>query len=405
MKTTASASSAAVHDQSRLSALRLYKYAAVDKSPLSYYVLTPYWNYATTLFPLWMAPNLITLTGLGFILINVATIEYYMPDLVGPAPAWVYYSLAAGLFLYQTFDNVDGKQARRTGSSSPLGELFDHGIDSLNCTLGGIVMCAALAFGSTFKGAVVIVISSWPMFFSSWEQFHTGILYLGFFNGPTEGIIIACACMLLSAIFGPQIWHVPAVNVFGEKSRWLLENMGMDDLFMANIIFALFFVHIPFCLFNVHVARSKKGLSTVSTFAEWLPILLFTGSASAWILSPYSCILPDNHLVLFAFFLCLIFGRMTTKIILAHLLKQPFPMFTVMLLPLMGGAMLVNAPRFGLNIMLDSTQELWMIWTFLALAFIMYTRWALHVIGEFTAYLGINCLTIPSADSKSSSRK
>ena len=35
-------------------------------------------------------------------------------------------SFALGLFLYTSFDAVDGKQARRTGSSSPLGELFDH---------------------------------------------------------------------------------------------------------------------------------------------------------------------------------------------------------------------------------------------------------------------------------------
>lgn len=27
---------------------------------------------------------------------------------------------------YSTMDNVDGKQARRTGSSSPLGELFEY---------------------------------------------------------------------------------------------------------------------------------------------------------------------------------------------------------------------------------------------------------------------------------------
>ena len=32
------------------------------------------------------------------------------------------------LIVCQTFDAVDGKQARRTSSSSPLGELFDHGI-------------------------------------------------------------------------------------------------------------------------------------------------------------------------------------------------------------------------------------------------------------------------------------
>ena len=49
-------------------------------------------------------------------------------------------SSAACLWLYSTFDNVDGKQARRTGSSSPLGELFDHGCDALNCSVR-IKMC------------------------------------------------------------------------------------------------------------------------------------------------------------------------------------------------------------------------------------------------------------------------
>lgn len=29
-------------------------------------------------------------------------------------------------------DAIDGKQARRTGTSSPLGELFDHGCDAIN---------------------------------------------------------------------------------------------------------------------------------------------------------------------------------------------------------------------------------------------------------------------------------
>jgi hypothetical protein len=37
-----------------------------------------------------------------------------------------------GLFIYQSLDAIDGKQARRTGSSTPLGELFDHGCDSVS---------------------------------------------------------------------------------------------------------------------------------------------------------------------------------------------------------------------------------------------------------------------------------
>jgi phosphatidylglycerophosphate synthase len=36
-------------------------------------------------------------------------------------------SFGIGLFIYQSLDAIDGKQARRTQTSGPLGELFDHG--------------------------------------------------------------------------------------------------------------------------------------------------------------------------------------------------------------------------------------------------------------------------------------
>lgn len=40
-----------------------------------------------------------------------------------------------GLFIYQSLDAIDGKQARRTNSSTPLGELFDHGCDAVSTGL------------------------------------------------------------------------------------------------------------------------------------------------------------------------------------------------------------------------------------------------------------------------------
>ena len=43
----------------------------------------------------------------------------------------MYFNLAGSLFVYQTMDAIDGKQARRTGTGSPLGELFDHGLDCI----------------------------------------------------------------------------------------------------------------------------------------------------------------------------------------------------------------------------------------------------------------------------------
>ena len=42
-------------------------------------------------------------------------------------PSVVWISVAVLLFLSHTLDGIDGKQARRTGTSTPLGELFDHG--------------------------------------------------------------------------------------------------------------------------------------------------------------------------------------------------------------------------------------------------------------------------------------
>ena len=43
------------------------------------------------------------------------------------APRWVYLLNGMAGLVYLHLDCIDGKQARRTGSSSPLGQLFDHG--------------------------------------------------------------------------------------------------------------------------------------------------------------------------------------------------------------------------------------------------------------------------------------
>jgi len=89
----------------------------------------------------------------------------------------------------------------------------------------------------------------------------------------------------------------------------------------------------------------------------------------------------------------LVFGRMTTKIILAHLTRQPFPYWTVMLAPLIGGAILGNLPRLGYTPVTAQT-ELWYLRAYFTFAFIVYFRWAVLVISRICTHLGINCLTI-----------
>lgn len=297
--------------------------------------------------------------------------------------------------MYSTMDNVDGKQARRTGTSSPLGELFDHGIDSLNCTLASLLEVATLGFGSSKLGAFTAIIPCLPMFLSTWETYHTHTLYLGYFNGPTEGLIISTATMIISGIYGPQVWSTPLVRLFPILASFGVPEGTSVHTLWFRLVFGMFLLlHVPGCVWNVYAARKAQKLPTLPLLLEWTPLLVFTGACVAWLGSPDSHLLKENHLILFCLTMSLVFGRMTTKIILAHLTRQPFPYWTILLTPLVGGAVLGNLPFFGFPKVSHKAETLY-LQGYLVFAVIVYGRWAHLVISSICDYLGINCLTIP----------
>ncbi|KAI1319478.1 CDP-alcohol phosphatidyltransferase [Xylariaceae sp. FL0255] len=390
--------------------LRSYQYSSVDKSPVSHYILRPYWNAFVELLPLWLAPNMVTLLGFGFIIANVGLLVIFMPDLIGPGPSWLYFSFAFGLFMYQTMDNIDGKQARRTGTSSGLGELFDHGIDSLNCTLASLLETAAMALGTSKSGVFTALCPCLPMFFSTWETYHTHTLYLGYFNGPTEGLLIACAVMAISGVYGPEIWTERIVDLIGGEQNlptnlsYLVGDHSIRDIWIAVILASLLLGHMPFCVLNVVKARRKNNLPILPVFLEWIPMAVYTLSIGAWLYSPHSTLRSENHLVLFCVTMSFVFGRMTTKMILAHLTRQPFPYWTVMLVPLLGGAVLANLPRFGFAPVSADTEHYY-LWGYFVFAMVAYFRWAYLVTTSICDFLGINCLTIPHEKQVENKRK
>ncbi|KAL6246565.1 hypothetical protein RBB50_006803 [Rhinocladiella similis] len=376
--------------------LMTYKYQSVDKSFISNYILRHYWNGAVKLLPMWLAPNMVTLLGFVCILVNVVFIQIFVPDLVGPGPTWVYYSFAAGLWLYSTMDNIDGKQARRTGSSSPLGELFDHGIDSLNCTLASLCETAAMGLGPSKTGAFTALVPCLPMFFSTWETYHTHTLYLGAFNGPTEGLILACAVMILSGYLGPQIWShriAECVSLPESLPIDIPSELTFRDLWVPIILVAFFTAHLPACVYHVAKARHQADLPLLPVFLEWSPMILFTGCCMAWLGSPYSTLLAENHLVIFSVTMSFVFGRLTTKIILHHLTRRPFPYWTSSMAPLIGGAILAWLPLLGYKPVSPAFERLY-LYAYLLYAMALYFTWAVRVINRICDVLDINCLTI-----------
>ncbi|CBH15994.1 ethanolaminephosphotransferase, putative [Trypanosoma brucei gambiense DAL972] len=193
--------------------LAKYKYSGSDSGIISNYVMQPYWNFIVSLVPMTVAPNAITVTGFVMCLSSALLVMFFYYFGNAEYPCWVWLYAVICLFAYQTLDAIDGKQARRTNTGSPLGELFDHGCDVILTPFVQMMICCALNTPPcvTF---VYITLSSCAVFGAIWEQFATGTLDLGYVNGPTDGILLACGIFLITAIMSPAVWDTQVAGPY-----------------------------------------------------------------------------------------------------------------------------------------------------------------------------------------------
>ena len=175
--------------------------------------LASYWNYVVTLVPMWVAPNALTLAGWLVLLSSTLVILYHDYTFQKEIPAWCFYWAAASLWIYSTLDAIDGKQARRTQSSSALGQLFDHGCDAFCVSFLIINLAAAAHFEDTY--AFVLFIAGYSAFWiANWKEYNTGVLMTSVGEvGVTEMQVIAIVCFLISAVFGQSVWEFALVDV------------------------------------------------------------------------------------------------------------------------------------------------------------------------------------------------
>ena len=79
-------------------------------------------------------------------------------------------------------DGIDGKQARRLGMSGPLGELFDHGLDSWSSFFIPITLFSVFGKIEYSIPPVRMFFCMWSVFMcfflSHWEKYNTGLLFL-----------------------------------------------------------------------------------------------------------------------------------------------------------------------------------------------------------------------------------
>lgn len=167
------------------------------------------------IIPNWLAPNVITLAGFCCTLIPHLLIWSAFPgNLVGEIPPSLCYLAFVGLITYMILDNADGKQARKTKSSSPLGLLFDHGCDAMNTFIIGLMFFQMMQLGNSAISVDAYLITLFTFFAATWEEYYCEELVLPIFNGVNEGLVGIGFSFLLTAWFGSSFW---ANTIFGMK--------------------------------------------------------------------------------------------------------------------------------------------------------------------------------------------
>ncbi|KAI3807644.1 hypothetical protein L1987_23577 [Smallanthus sonchifolius] len=316
----------------------------------------------------------------------------YSPQLDSPPPRWVHFAHGLLLFLYQTFDSVDGKQARRTNSSSPLGELFDHGCDALACAL------EALAFGSTAMcGRYTFwfwVISAVPFYGATWEHYFTNTLILPAVNGPTEGLMLIYMAHFFTAIVGAE-WWAQDVGKSIPLLGWVPFIDGIPT-YGAVLFLMIVFAVIPTVTFNVQnvykVVRSRHG-SMLKALAMLVPFGVLLTVVLIWdYMSPYDLIGKYPHMGVMG--IGLAFGFLVGRMILAHLCDEPKGLKTSMSMSLFYLPLAIaNALTAWLNEGIPLVDDKWVLLGFCLYTGALYLHFATSVIHEITTALGIYCFS------------
>ncbi|XP_028653182.2 ethanolaminephosphotransferase 1 [Erpetoichthys calabaricus] len=324
----------------QLAGFDTYKYSAVDSNPLSIYVMHPFWNSFVKILPKWLAPNLITFTGFMFLVLNFLMLAAFDSDFYASAPghvhvpSWVW--IAAGLlnFIAYTLDGVDGKQARRTNSSTPLGELFDHGLDSWACIFFVVTVYSIFGRGETGVGVRTLYFILWVVLFSfilsHWEKYNTGVLFLPW--GYDISQVTISVVYIVTSVVGVEAWYSPIFWKFHYR-----------DLFTVMILGCAFTVTLPMSLYNVFKAYRNNTLKQHSCYESFLPflspVLLFI-LCTLWVHFSPSDIIEDQPRM-FYFLVGTAFSNITCKLIVCQMSNTRCQPLSWILLPVAVGVAVI----------------------------------------------------------------
>jgi len=311
-------------------------------------------------------------------------------------PSWTFFVAALFQFLYQTLDAVDGKQARRTKSSSPLGQLFDHGCDSFSVTFLILSVAEATKFGVD-RDILFAVTSSICLLFwiSNWTEYHTKVLRTHVANiGVTEAQLLIIAVLLLSGVYGQNIWLTQVGDLIPSFVTSLLPKVDLvKSALEANIKFYVVYgVISSFLLLGsfVVVSTIKASKDKTEAILQNGPVLVLFGLNFLWrsteLYAEYRSIVS------------LIFGRnfslLTCRLIVCSLTEMKCPKYHRELVYFTFVTVILRRDLFLPNLDVGFDIDRLILISSLIFTVLSTIQWSRQVIHEITSHLGIYCFSL-----------
>lgn len=374
--------------QRALEGLRRYVYKPGGYTWLDH-AHQPFWNWLTEQLPMWLAPNLITLVGLLVTFGAYFVMWYYLPEFTGEAPRWTYFFAGLAILIYTNLDCIDGKQARRTKSSSPLGQLFDHGCDAISLHVMLALVQGAVSEPSAMFSSIACMSVDLPWLISHWEEYHTGVLMYGDgFFGIMEANYTLAAANFVTGLFGPGLWETPMQRLI---PAWPWPDMSVKHVF---VMFAMGVALVQFVGQIRRVAafkpealpdedRGNKDLGTWARTKHLVYALVLMGLGAVYLANDQ---LQPGEARLASLLHGLVYATVATQLIMDHMCKEPFtpPRFPMVLLA---------AATANSVLELYDTRVVAAVST--AAMLVYYGLYVTAIVRQVTVFLGIKCFVIP----------
>ncbi|XP_038114067.1 cholinephosphotransferase 1 isoform X2 [Culex quinquefasciatus] len=360
----------------QLKKLGEHKYSCTSVSLLDP-ILQPWWCWLVARVPLWLAPNLITIVGLAVNILTTLILIYYSPNGRSEPPRWASALCALGLFVYQSLDAIDGKQARRTNSSTPLGELFDHGCDSISTVFVALSACISVQLGFYPRWMFFQCFCAMTLFYCAhWQTYVSGTLRFGKID-VTEAQCTIIAIHLISAVFGPGIWMT---KIVGDFELW--NSMSVMTIVCGSWALLQFFAVIQ----AGGVGKNGSTVAGTSVLSPIIPFLFVV--VPAYVISQKS---PDhiyeNHPALYIMAFGMITAKVTNRLVVAHMTKSEMEYLDW---GLIGPLCLFLNQYFNCFL-----SEYWVLWFAMLWCTFDLIRYCGQVCLEICAYLKIELFRIP----------